>query len=241
MRRGDFNVNGFVGSTNGAVITNWFDTGIPARKNTLNDSAVGLDRAILFDDGNYSNREFEFEFSIRADTEAQRKSRYVAFMTALDTGKYVPATFYFDDQYQYQIVRTDVIDITRPLVFSSTRIYKVKVSAAPYKYLLNVKNVSGTSVTLINPEAYYAKPHFIIKGTGAINLTVNGAVTKLTNVVNSIELDSALQTVWKVDNTTIVNENAKMAIGAFPLLKPGTNTISVNSGTVEIEPRWRTL
>ncbi|ADP69232.1 hypothetical protein KMD26_gp48 [Leuconostoc phage phiMH1] len=54
MRRGDFNINGFVGSANGAVITNWFDTGIPERKTTLNDSAVGLDRAILFDDGNYA-------------------------------------------------------------------------------------------------------------------------------------------------------------------------------------------
>ncbi|OQJ73326.1 hypothetical protein BMS77_02065 [Leuconostoc pseudomesenteroides] len=138
MRRGDFNINGFVGSANGAVITNWFDTGIPERKTKLNNSAVGLDRAILFDDGNYANRDFEFEFSIQADTEAQRKSRYTAFMVALDTGKYVPATFYFDDQYQYQIVRTNAVNVTRPLVFSSTRIYKVKVNAAPYKYLLNV-------------------------------------------------------------------------------------------------------
>lgn len=241
MRRGDFNINGFVGSANGAVITNWFDTGIPERKITLNDSAVGLDRAILFDDGNYANRDFEFEFSIQADTEAQRKSRHTAFMVALDTGKYVPATFYFDDQYQYQIVRTDAVEVTRPLVFSSTRIYKVKVSAAPYKYLLNVANVSGTSLTLTNPELYYAKPHLIIKGTGAINLTVNGVVTKLTNVTTSIELDSALQTVWRMDGVTVINENAKMAIGNFPLLKPGTNIVSVNSGTIEVEPRWRTL
>lgn len=241
MRRGDFNINGFIGSANNAVITSWFDTTIPKRKITLNDSAVGLDRAILFDDGNYDNREFTFDFSITADTEAQRKSRYIALLIALDTGKYVPATFYFDENYQYQIVRTDVVDITRPLIFSSTRIYRVKVSAAPFKYLLNVANVTGTSLTLTNPEAYTAKPHFIIIGNGNINLTVNGVVTKLTGVVASIELDSALQTVWRMDGVTVINENAKMAIGPFPVLKPGTNTVSVSAGTVTVEPRWRTL
>lgn len=241
MRRGDFNINGFIGSANNAVITSWFDTTIPKRKITLNDSAVGLDRAILFDDGNYDNREFTFEFSITADTEAQRKSRYVALLIALDTGKYVPATFYFDENYQYQIVRTDVVDITRPLIFSSTRIYRVKVSAAPFKYLLNVANVTGTSLTLINPEAYDAKPHFIVTGNGNIDLTVNGSITKLTGMTGSIELDSALQTVWRVDGATIINENAKMSLGAFPVLKPGANTVSVSAGTVTIEPRWRTL
>ena len=241
MRRGDFNINGFVGSANNAVITNWFDTTIPKRKITLNDSAVGLDRAILFDDGNYENREFTFEFSITADAEAERKSRYIALLLALDTGRYVPATFYFDENYQYQIVRTDVVDITRPLIFSSTRIYRVKVSAAPFKYLLNVANVTGTSLTLANPEAYAAKPHFIITGNGNINLTVNGVVTKLTGVTTSIELDSALQKVWRIDGVTVVNENAKMSLGAFPVLKPGANTVSVSAGTVTVEPKWRTL
>lgn len=241
MRRGDFNINGFVGSANGAVITNWFDTSIPVRNITLNDSAIGLDRAILFDDKNYSNREFEFEFSIKADNEAQRKSRYVAFMQALDTGKYVPATFYFDENYKYQIVRTDAVSVARPLIASSTRIYKVKVSAAPFKYLLNVANVSGTSVTLNNPEGYVSKPHIKITGTGSIDLTVNGVVTKFSNVTNNIELDSALQTVWRMDGVTPVNENSKMALGDFPVFKAGTNTVSVSSGQVEIEPRWRTL
>lgn len=241
MRRGDFNINGFIGSSNDAVITKWFDTGIPKRKITLAESVIGLERATLFDDGNYDNREFTFEFSITSDTEEQRKTRYVSLLVALDTGKYVPATFYFDEKYHYQIVRTDMIEVSRPLIFSSTRIYQIKVSAAPYKYLLATPNFSGTSLTLINPESYIAKPHYIIRGTGAINLIVNGSVTKLTNVTSSIELDSALQTVWRMDGQTVVNENAKMAIGLFPILKTGTNVVSVSSGTVEIEPRWRTL
>lgn len=241
MRRGDFNINGFVGSANGAVITKWPDTTIPNRKMTFNDSAVGLDRAILFDDRNYENREFTLEILIMADTEAQRKARYVALLSALDTGKYVPATFYFDEDYEYQIVRKDVIELTRPLVFSSTRVYSIKLNAAPFKYLRNIANVTGTSLILTNPEAYIAKPHFIVTGNGNINLTVNEAVTKLTGVTASIELDSALQTVWRMDGVTVVNENAKMAIGPFPTLKTGTNTVSVSAGTVTVEPRWRTL
>ncbi len=80
MRRGDFTINGFVGSANNGIHVG-LDT-IP-NEITLNDSAVGLDRAILFDDGNYDNREFTFEFSITADTEAQRKSRYIALQIAL--------------------------------------------------------------------------------------------------------------------------------------------------------------
>ena len=101
--------------------------------------------------------------------------------------------------------------------------------------------ITTTQSTLVNPTNYVAKPYIKIVGNGAITLTVIGIAYKFTDVKGSIELDSAMQNVWRVDSGIMVNENAKMAIGPFPTLKPGNNTIVLSAGTATIEMRWKTL
>lgn len=206
----------------------------------MNTTPVGIDRAILFDDGAYNNRDIQLIIGFEGK---QSNSNIQKFLSALDTGKYIDFQMYSDPDYTYQVIRQSTGIIARPTYSDSYRELTITLSSAPYRYVAPVKTATITTATstLVNPTNYVAKPYIKIVGDGGITLTVNGVDYKFTNVTGSIELDSAMQNVWRVNGNVLVNENAKMAVGPFPTLKPGSNTIKLSTGTATIEPRWRTL
>ncbi|MDY2520342.1 hypothetical protein [Weissella cibaria] len=223
-----------------ARILNYPTITVPERKHMLNTTPVGIDRAILFDDGAYNNRDIQLIIGFEGK---QSNSNIQKFLSVLDTGKYIDFQMYSDPDYTYQVIRQSTGIIARPTYSDSYRELTITLSSAPYRYVAPVKAATITTATstLVNPTNYVAKPYIKIVGDGGITLTVNGVDYKFTNVTGSIELDSAMQNVWRVNGNVLVNENAKMAVGPFPTLKPGSNTIKLSTGTATIEPRWRTL
>ncbi|MCT0000740.1 hypothetical protein [Weissella cibaria] len=223
-----------------ARILNYPTITVPERKHTLNTTPVGIDRAILFDDGAYNNRDIQLIIGFEGK---QSNSNIQKFLSALDTGKYIDFQMYSDPDYTYQVIRQSTGTIARPTYSDSYRELTITLSSAPYRYVepAQTATITTNQSTLVNPTKYLAKPYIRIVGDGAITLTVNGVDYKFTNVTGSIELDSAMQNVWWVNGGVMVNENAKMAIGPFPTLKPDNNTVKVSTGTATIEPRWRTL
>jgi phage-related protein len=155
----------------------------------------------------------------------------------------VNTVFAHDPDVTYQIVNADVIETSRPLAFSDKRVYKIKVSAAPYKYLTTgLEQVSfGSSGYVNNPYNYSALPLITITGTGNINLSIGGRVTKLVGVQGNITLDSQTMNAYRIDGTTIVNQNSLMSRQDFPYIKSGNQVISLTSGTGVIIPRFRKL
>ena len=224
-----------------ARILNYPTITVPERKMTLNTSPVGIDRAILFDDGAYNNRDIQLILGFEGK---QADSNIQKFLSALDTGKYIDFQMYSDPDYTYQVIRQSTGTIARPTYSDSYRELTITLSSAPYRYVAPAPEpatITRSTLTLVNPTNYVAKPYIKIVGSGSITLTINGVEYNFTNVTGSIELDSAMQNVWRVNNGVMINENAKMAIGPFPTLKPGNNTLWVSSGNATIEPRWRTL
>ncbi|RGX49985.1 hypothetical protein DWV22_01240 [Weissella confusa] len=241
MNKGSFTIGQLNSEDIQAVITSFPEITIPERKHTLNTSPVGIDRAILFDDNTYENRTIKFTVGFKPSASV---GQHIAqFLAALDTGKYVDLRLYSDENYTYQVVRTGEAEVTRKGINSTYREVSVTLSAAPYKYVYPAPTgtIGTTQTTLTNPTLSTAKPYIKVTGSGAINLTINGTVYKFTGVSGSIELDSAMQNVWRVDSGVMVNENVKMAIGPFPVLKPGANTVKLSAGSATIEMRWRTL
>jgi len=109
----------------------------------------------------------------------------------------------------------------------------------PHVYAVNNSLITLTAAgSIFNPGSYKSKPVIKIYGTGAINLTINGNVINLTNVVAYVTVDSELMDCYK--DTDL--KNNYMA-GEFPELLPGENIISW-TGTVtkiEITPNFRWL
>ena len=84
-------------------------------------------------------------------------------------------------------------------------------------------NVPGT---ILNIGTTKSKPIIKVYGTGAIDLSVNGNVIHLTNVVGYVTIDSDLMDCYK----DTVLKNSDMS-GDFPELNTGANAISW-TGTV---------
>lgn len=238
MQPGSFIINGLKSQDVHAVITNWFDIPRPARKITLNTSPVGLDRALIVDDGNYENREFTMNVGVRGDYETNCQK----LLNTIDSGGYIDGQFYVDEKYTYQIVSTDAIEATRLGRSASYRELSIKFSTAPFKYVIGTANVEVTdTATLSNPFGYASKPVITLKGSGDFALTVNDTVINLTGIDDEIVLDSTLCDAYKVVSGTVYNLNSQMSHSDYPILKSGGNKITVSGCTATVEPRWRTL
>lgn len=238
MLPGQFKINGLKSADINAVITNWFDIPRPARKLTLNTTPVKLDRALIYDDAAYENRTFTMSIGIKGNAAANRDK----LLNVLDSGSYLDANFYLDNNYTYQIITADVIETTRPMKTVDYLALSIKVSAAPFKYDIDNDSVSVTdTATLTNPHPYASKPIITLTGTGDISLTVNKSVYNFKGIESGIVIDSSIQDAYWTKSGDIYNLNSTMSHSQFPLLNSGKNTISVSGATVSVEPRWRTL
>lgn len=243
MRDNDFVIGSFKGLSNGVTLIEWEEPNFPMRKTVLNSELPMVDRALILDNKNYSNREFKMKFMIKSKNMTDYNAKYSAFMKAIDTGRYVTGVFYFDEDYEYQLLLQGVQRISETNLVSNMNVFEVTFTGAPFKRLRNVAtvNVGSSTLTLTNPTLFDAKPHIKLVGSGDIRLFVNDREYLFVNVTGNIELDCALQTVYRMDAGRAVNENNKMRIGPFPIFKPGANKISVTGGTAIVTPKWRTV
>ena len=91
--------------------------------------------------------------------------------------------------------------------------------------------------SLSNPTGFDAYPLIKVSGTSGV-LTVNGKQITLSSIDGYTMLDCELQDAYK--ETT--NKNSTVS-GTFPVLKPGSNTISWTGdiSSVTMKPRWWTI
>ena len=215
---------------------------IPDRKINENTSPIGIDRAILFDDKAYNNREVELMLGFEGKDSEKNIQK---FLSKLDTGGYVDFQMYSDPDYIYQVARLSTATITRPSYSDSYRELNMTLSCAPFKYLDSAtKTVSvkaGTDTIITNPTSFNAKPIIKITSTGDTSLTVNGKTLNIKDVQKEITLNSELQDAYVQEGYTVTNVNNQVSVGAYPILKPGDNTIKLTSGTANVETRWRTI
>ena len=104
------------------------------------------------------------------------------------------------------------------------------------KMLTNAVQTLTSPGVVFNTGTYKAKPVIKVNGTGTIDLSINGDVIRLTNVVGYVTIDSDLMDCYK--DTLLQNNNMS---GNFPELIVGPNAISWTGSvtSVEITPNWR--
>lgn len=98
--------------------------------------------------------------------------------------------------------------------------------------------ISTSGGTISNPTSFAAEPSIKLYGTsGTATVTVGGTLVTLPEMENGLVLDCEQMTVTDYNGDP---SNSSMALGQFPKLTAGTNSISW-TGTitsVEITPRW---
>ena len=117
--------------------------------------------------------------------------------------------------------------------------FDVEFECKPQRYLTSGESVTTLTAagTISNPTSFDARP--LIKVTGYGALTVNSDVITIASSSNTFcVIDSELMDCYK--NTVNMNGLVTFSTNDFPVLVPGSNSISfANTITkVEITPRW---
>ena len=141
--------------------------------------------------------------------------------------------------YRASVIRG--IDYSRLLRY---RVAKVTFRVQPFKYNseeMEIYNVgTNTELNITNIGNYISKPLITIKGTGTVELGVNGTVIcryTFPNNEDTVILDSEKQDAYL--GNLLKNRNM---VGDFPILEKGNNVISwsgaVNTISVKRYSRW---
>ena len=114
--------------------------------------------------------------------------------------------------------------------------FQIKFKCQPFSYLLSgdYPIEITKSTTIFNSGNYKSLPLINVYGTGAGVLKINSINYSITNINNSISIDSDIQ--------EILNNKGQYFEGDdFPELQTGENTIAFSGGItkVVIIPRWR--
>ena len=120
------------------------------------------------------------------------------------------------------------------------RSFAVNFRCQPFWYpeKVPVETLPASTSLLINPGSVYSEPTITVYGSGEITLMVGTQIVELTDIEDSITLNTSLMEAYK-DTTSM---NSCMS-GDFPTLPPGQNAISWtgNVTKVVIQPNWRYL
>jgi len=202
---------------------------VRAERNVLEIEIPGRDGDLTVDDGTYKAITFPFVCTL-LDTTNQDE-----VILWLDGFSDLILSWQSDRSYRAKLINR--IDITQSLSILGD--FPLIFKGQPHPSMIENPVITLTAPgSLYNGGTYKSKPVIKVYGTGTIDLSVNGNVIHLTNVVGYVTIDSDLMDCFK--DTALQNNQMN---GEFPELKVGENTISW-TGTVTsvlITPNWRYL
>ena len=120
------------------------------------------------------------------------------------------------------------------------RKFAVNFRCQPFWYpeSVPVETLTASTSLLNNPGSVYSEPTITVYGSGEITLMVGTQIVELTDIEDSITLNTSLMEAYKGN----LSMNGCMS-GEFPVLNPGANAISWSGNVtkVEVQPNWRFL
>ena len=141
---------------------------------------------------------------------------------------------YHSDEFRLAIYKSGLE--VEPKCINRAGLFDLTFECKPQRFLTSgeVVTTKTSSFTITNPTQFDARPLLVITGTG--NLTVNGVQIAISASPTTIDCDA----MEAYNGTTSRNGNIVLTPNEFPVLSPGSNTVTMGSGItkVEITPRW---
>ena len=197
----------------------------------------GRNGDIIQDNGCYKNVERTYEVSFDAPNED-----FAAYANSVSAWLHSTTGYArLEDSYEpnyYRMATYQESNIFENL-YNKAGTATIVFECKPQRFLKTGDNTITVqnSLTIMNPTGFEAYPLFKVTGTSGV-LTVNGNSITLSSIDGFVMLDCELQDAYKEN----INKNSTIS-GTFPVLKPGSNTISWTGGisSVAMKPRWWTI
>ena len=197
----------------------------------------GRNGDIIQDNGCYKNVERTYEVSFDAPNEDFATYANAVSAWLHSTTGYARLEDSYEPNY-YRMATYQESNIFENL-YNKAGTATIVFECKPQRFLKTGDNTIAiqNSLTIMNPTGFEAYPLFKVTGTSGV-LTVNGNSIAISSIDGFVMLDRELQDAYKEN----INKNSTVS-GTFPVLKPGSNTISWTGGisSVTMKPRWWTI
>ena len=241
MKAGSFILNGVYSEYINTVIQSRPMLDTPKRKVSFK-SSFGESGDIPYDDNAYENTQLSLTmYTNGKNSTKDREQLYLMF----DSSDYIDLILYNDPTKIYKVMVTEPPKFEQRFYYDEGMSYEVSFTVKPYKMLINsspqVFTTSGG--VIINPSKWASLPIIKVNGSGAIDLSVNGKIFAMKNIVDTITIDSKPMVASKLAGTILENQNKNVYTREYPILQPDKNIITWTGSVsrVEIIPEWRTL
>lgn len=194
----------------------------------------GRNGDLLLSNHRYNNVEVTYHVGIKREFNVN----FTAFMNFLlkEPGYHRLEDSYHPEYYRMAVLDKEVSPQMNALNHSG--VFDLTFSCMPQQYLksgerLQVLTGSGT---VFNPTMYDAKPLLRIYGQG--RLMIGEEQVTVTENDSFIDLDCELEDAFR--DTVNMNPYLELPSGNFPVLSPGSTSITFGSGITRVEliPRW---
>lgn len=157
-------------------------------------------------------------------------------------GKTALLRFSDDPDYAYRARCIEAFARENKFASFDTQVFTVVFDAQPYRYVYpapSTVTITASGGTLVNAGTVDSLPRVTVTATGEYSVTVNGCEIDVTG--GSVIIDSELMDCFDADGVTPAN--SRVALGDFPRLSPGTNSVTWTGSvtSVAIERRSRSL
>ena len=197
----------------------------------------GRNGDIIQDNGCYKNVERTYEVSFDAPNEDFATYANAVSAWLHSTTGYARLEDSYEPNY-YRMATYQESNIFENL-YNQAGTATIVFECKPQRFLKTGDNTITiqNSLTIMNPTGFEAYPLFKVTGTSGV-LTVNGNSITFSSIDDFVMLDCELQDAYK----ETINKNSTVS-GTFPVLKPGSNTISWTGdiSSVTMKPRWWTI
>ena len=195
----------------------------------------GRNGAIAMDYGRFQNIEVTYPAGIFASSEADFRTAISDFRNFLcSKTTYVKLTDdYNPDEYRMALYKSG-LEVDPTMLRAGE--FNITFECKPQRFLTSGDTVTTmtASGSISNPTNFDSKPLLVVTGTGT--LTVNGVQITFTASPTTVDCEA----MEAYNGTTSRNGSITLSPNRFPVLSPGSNTITKGSGIsqVKITPRW---
>lgn len=199
-------------------------------------SIPGRDGALAIDNGRFENISVTYTVINFESDLATFAQNLAAFRNALCSQKgyqRLTDTFHTDEYRMAAFIGGFEV---KPIEYNTAAEFEITFDCKPQRFLTSGETVTTMtgSGSITNPTQFESKPLLVVTGTGT--LTVNGTSITFSASPTTVDCES----MEAYNGTTSRNGSITLGNGTFPVLSPGSNSISKTSGIsqVKITPRW---
>ncbi len=197
----------------------------------------GRNGDLTIDNGRYKNVDLTYTCGIGVGFHAKMNDLRAWLMS--DFGYHRLEDSFQPDVFRMARVKTP----PDPEVFGKAvgGTFDIVFDCKPQRFLKSGEAVQSktASGSITNPTRYDACPLLRVYGTGTF--VIGNTTITILSANSYTDIDCDIQDAFK--GTTNCNGNVRLDSGDFPVLKPGSNGITLRSGItrIDITPRWWTI